>query len=508
MQPSDTAYPRFKSRLTQAELEQFYTPTDEELAFCASVTLSPTTRLGFVVLLKTFQRLGYFVPSNKVPEAVIEHIATVIKRSPDREALRRYDQSEARRKHLAVVRRFLGVKPFSAQGKTLLRATLSEAALTKEDVADIVNVGIEILVCHRYELPAFDTLVREARAGRAATNQALYEQVQCALGKTGAAFLDALFVVGDDSRRVSPWHDLKQDPAKPTVYGMRDLLVRFDQLTALSSYNAVLKTIPIVKVSQWALEGNALDAASMADLAPSKRYAVTLAVIRQRLAIVTDDLCDVFCKQMNRVSRIAGEKLQKYLMDSQGKTDEILRRYALLDTVLNSTASDETQLQEVRQTLAARPDLCEFSRLHTEYGGKNECRFMKPIFANRRPELLRILSKLRFVSTSQDLSFERALTLMLAQRGRHSEWITLQPGTATYLSLSDLAWVPEKWWKLITGEQQREAPTRLHRRQFEVCVCMQMVRELKSADLCVIGADSYSDTRDELVPLDECAQTR
>ena len=508
MQPSDTAYPRFKTRLTQAELEQFYTPTEEELAYCTNVTLSPATRLGFVVLLKTFQRLGYFVRSSEVPEAIIEYIATVIKHRTDREVLRRYDQSEARRKHLAAVRRFLDIKPFSAEGKTLLRATFSEAALTKEDVADIVNVGIEILVRHRYELPAFDTLVREARAGRAAANQALYDQVRSALGKTGATFLDALFVVGDDSRRVSPWHDLKQDTAKPTVHGMRDLLVRFDQLTVLSGYNACLKTIPVVKVSQWALEGNALDAASMADLAPSKRYAVTLAVIRQRLAIVTDDLCEIFCKQMSQVSRIAGEKLQKYLMDSQGKTDEILRRYALLDTVLNSTESDETQLQEVRQTISDRPDLCEFSRLHTEYGGKNECRFMKPIFANRRAELLRILSTLRFVSTSQDLSFERALTLMLAQRGRHSEWITLQSGTSAYLSLSDLAWVPEKWWKLITGEQQREAPTRLNRRQFEVCVCVQMVRELKSADLCVIGANNYSDTRDELVPLDECAKTR
>jgi len=508
MQPSDTAYPRFKTRLTQAELEQFYTPTEEELAYCTNVTLSPATRLGFVVLLKTFQRLGYFVRSSEVPEAIIEYIATVIKHRTDREVLRRYDQSEARRKHLAAVRRFLDIKPFSAEGKTLLRATFSEAALTKEDVADIVNVGIEILVRHRYELPAFDTLVREARAGRAAANQALYDQVHSALGKTGATFLDALFVVGDDSRRVSPWHDLKQDTAKPTVHGMRDLLVRFDQLTVLSGYNACLKTIPVVKVSQWALEGNALDAASMADLAPSKRYAVTLAVIRQRLAIVTDDLCEIFCKQMSQVSRIAGEKLQKYLMDSQGKTDEILRRYALLDTVLNSTESDETQLQEVRQTISDRPDLCEFSRLHTEYGGKNECRFMKPIFANRRAELLRILSTLRFVSTSQDLSFERALTLMLAQRGRHSEWITLKSGTSAYLSLSDLAWVPEKWWKLITGEQQREAPTRLNRRQFEVCVCVQMVRELKSADLCVIGANNYSDTRDELVPLDECAKTR
>ena len=67
---------------------------------------------------------------------------------------------------------------------------------------------------------------------------------------------------------------------------------------------------------------------------------------------------------------------------------------------------------------------------------------------------MRILSKLRFVSTSQDLSFERALALMLAERGRHSEWITLKSGTSAYLSLADLAWVPEKWWKLITGEQQ------------------------------------------------------
>ena len=188
MQPSDTAYPRFKTRLTQAELEQFYTPTDEELAYCANVTLSPTTRLGFVVLLKTFQRLGYFVRSSEVPEAIIEHIATVIKRRTDREGLRRYDQSEARRKHLAAVRRFLDIKPFSAEGKTLLRAAFSEAALTKEDVADIVNVGIEILVRHRYELPAFDTLVREARTGRASANQALYDQIHSALGKTGATF--------------------------------------------------------------------------------------------------------------------------------------------------------------------------------------------------------------------------------------------------------------------------------------------------------------------------------
>ena len=104
MQPSDTAYPRLKTRLTTQELEQFYTPTDEELLFCNKATISSTTRLNFVVLLKTFQRLGYFIMFNEVPDAIVEHISLCINRHhPNRKKLGLYDQSEARRKHLLSI---------------------------------------------------------------------------------------------------------------------------------------------------------------------------------------------------------------------------------------------------------------------------------------------------------------------------------------------------------------------------------------------------------------------
>jgi TnpA family transposase len=508
LQPSDTAYPRFKSRPTDAELQRFYTPTESEQLLCETATRSAAARLGFAVLLKTFQRLGYFVASSEVPAAIVEHIAAALGEPADRHVLGHYDASHARRKHLGAVREFLGVKSFDADAKAVLQQAFNDAALTKEDLADIINVGIEVLVRHRYELPAFDTLMRSARARRAATHQDLFAQVHQALGKTGTAFIDALFVVGDDPRRVSPWNDLKQDTAKPTVHGARELLARHDQLSALAKHNAVLKQIPTVKLGQWALEGQSLDAASMADLAPPKRYALALAVIRRRLARVTDDLCDIFCKQMSQVAHAAEDALQQYLSDNQTKTDEIVRRFASLETVLRSKDPASAQLQAVRRTVTARPDLCEFSRLHAEYGGKNECRFMAKFFKNRRAELLNILGRLQFVSTSQDTSFERALQLMLAHRTRHSDWIALKRGTPAFLSLQDLAWVPEKWWRLITGEAPRQAPARLHRRQFEVCVCAQMVRELKSGDLCVVGADAYSDCRDELVPLAECERTR
>lgn len=102
-----------------------------------------------------------------------------------------------------------------------------------------------------------------------------------------------------------PWNDLKQDAAKPAVDGMRDLLARYDNLTDLPCHTHLLKTIPVVKIKQWALEGNSLDAASMMDMAPPNAAHVALSLIQQRLARVTDDLCDIFCKQMKRVLHCA-----------------------------------------------------------------------------------------------------------------------------------------------------------------------------------------------------------
>lgn len=509
MQASDTAYPRFKSRLSQTELEQSYTPSETELIFCNSMTRSISTRLGFVLLLKTYQRLGYFVTSKQVPNVIIEHIATTVGEPNDWDILEQYDSSQARRKHLSTVRNFLNVRPFGNDGKVLMRQTFSKAALTKEDVIDIVNVGIETLVRHRYELPAFDTLVREARIQRVSANQVLFAKIHDALTDEGRGFIDQLFIVGNDPRRVSPWNDLKRDAAKPTIDGMRDLLARYDSLMALSRHTELLKTVPVIKAKQWALEGNSLDAASMVDMAAAKRYTVALALIRHRLAIVTDDLCDIFCKQMRRIEHTAHDALEKYLKDNQEMTDEILRRFAFLETILSSGQPENEQLHSIRQAVTNRPDLCEFSRLHAEYGGKNPFRFMRHYFKPRRAALLRILSKLRWVSTSQDTGFERSLAFMLEYRQRHNGWFEFKPKSITVLTPNDLAWIPERWWQLVTGETQRNVEaTKINYRQFEACVCWQMVLELKSGDICVIGSDAYSDHRDELVSAEECERTR
>jgi hypothetical protein len=57
----DTAYPRLRSQVSQRELAEIYTPTADELTLARRGAKGAVAQLGFLVLLKTFQRLGYFV---------------------------------------------------------------------------------------------------------------------------------------------------------------------------------------------------------------------------------------------------------------------------------------------------------------------------------------------------------------------------------------------------------------------------------------------------------------
>ncbi len=506
MQPSDTAYPRLKSNFSSTELERWYTPNLEEMALCANMTRIDQTRIGFLILLKTFQRLGYFVASSEVPHTIIEHIARTINQPPNREQLNTYDNSRNRKNHIKLIRHHLEVRAFNDDARTLLAQTLADASLSKDDLADLINIGIETLVKHRFELPVFGVLLREAKKQRTATYQYWFSTLFEQLDDSNRATLDALFIV-EEGQCSSVWNTLKNDAPQSSLAGLRERLKHHAQLSRLAENSWMLCAIPVVKRQQLALEGLSLNAADMMRMEPKKRYAVALTLIQWQLARATDDLCDLFCKQMLKVQHLAEAELENYLSANQDKTDEILRRFAQLDTLLQSQISIEDKIISAKQLVSARLDLCEFSRTHAEQGGKNECRFMWRYFKPRRTQLFSILAVLNFMATHQDKRFERAIAFILHNQRRHADWLSLGMAETDVLSAKDLDWIPEKWWQLVTGESSDKAmPVRVNRRQFEICVCRQLVQELKSADMCVPGSDAYSDYREQLLPADECTK--
>jgi len=70
-----TAYPRFhpNKKLRAKELEADYSLTTAELNYIKENIRGDSLRLGFTVLLKVFQRMGYFPAINTIPETVIKY---------------------------------------------------------------------------------------------------------------------------------------------------------------------------------------------------------------------------------------------------------------------------------------------------------------------------------------------------------------------------------------------------------------------------------------------------
>ena len=74
----ETAYPRIKSDPSPNDLVAVYTPTTEEEAFAEKITRKPAAKLGLLIQMKVFQRLGYFIGVNDTPHRIIEHIAQYV----------------------------------------------------------------------------------------------------------------------------------------------------------------------------------------------------------------------------------------------------------------------------------------------------------------------------------------------------------------------------------------------------------------------------------------------
>ena len=69
-----TAYPRFERDPSASELARLHTPTREEAQLARRATRGEGQPLAFLVVLKSFRRLGYFPKPEEVPEAVVSHL--------------------------------------------------------------------------------------------------------------------------------------------------------------------------------------------------------------------------------------------------------------------------------------------------------------------------------------------------------------------------------------------------------------------------------------------------
>lgn len=492
----ETAYPRFKPDLTQRELEDIYTPTEDEHRFARRIGRAAPSRLYLMLLLKTVQRLGYFPMLAEIPPTIVSFLTKSLGVGPVslRDVLTE-EKSNPRQRFMEAIRAYLKIKPVTKKTDQVIELAATQAAQTKQELADIVNVVIEELIRQRFELPAFGSLNRTAQRVRNQVNERYFRTLTDPLPTTVLAQFDSMLTVSPN-HLTTGWQQLKQEPKKPTNTEVRQYLEHVKWLKSWATELPAIDHISVVKRNQYIHEARALDAADMKATQQTKRYALMVLLFHAQLSKSLDDAVDMFVRKLRKIHTGAQEQLQQYYLEHQKRTEKLVSQ---LRDVLEAFQEGETDQERGKRIAAAIHDepgqLLAECEEHMAYAGNNYLPFMLAPYQTQRPMLLNCLSMLDLESTTADLSLINAIKFILANRQSHKEWLSV---AGAHINLK---WLPEKWRRLVTG--QRSGPVaEVNRKYFELCVLTEAMQELQSGDLYVANSDQYSDYRVQLVDWD------
>nr|WP_254209640.1 Tn3 family transposase [Burkholderia multivorans] len=476
-----------------AELDAF-TPTAAEMRYVRRQVRQESTTVLLMAQMKLLQRLGYFPMLADVPTAIIDHLRVALRAgSLSRAAITRYDQSGARIRHQKLLRDHLSIHPFGGNEIGWLTELAREAAQTKAELPDIVNVLIEELVRRRYELPPLALLQRIATQGRRAVNEAIYRAIDGQLDDALRARLGTLLVTKGGK---SAWEELKREPKKPTTRAVAVFLKHIDDIRALA--DGLLPPPSMLSASkreQLVTEARALDVAELRSLRSNKRYALAVLFIQAQLQKALDDVAEIFIKLMRKFEVYAKTRLQKYRLDHAEAVDGLVGQFRdVLQILQDDEVPERKRLAQIRTALGDPAATLAQCNDHIAYAGNFDLPFMLVPYKTQRSLLFQCLDALPLRSSSQDRAVLIALAWLRGFRAAHREYLLL---TETDLANLPLDWMPEKWARAVFphGRDSRM----LHRRFFELCVFHQIMRELNSGDLFVEASDRYDDYRIHLV---------
>jgi len=485
-------------------------PSIAEKAYVKKHTRTKQNNTCMLILLKCTQRLGHFVFLARIPGSITKYIGKCTGTVVSIDMLKRYDRSRVRNNHMKAIRSLLGIKATGEEARVAAHVAMAAAARTKEDIVDILNVGIEELVRLRYELPAFEHFLRLARHARAETNADIYKSVHSSIPAELQEQLLKILETNPQTKK-TPWNQLRQDPGKVTIKEIKNVVHRLAWIRSLDLPCDPFKSVPYVKIRHMASEARSFDANRVGSITNiPKKIALIAALIKTARARTIDDLCQMMVKKMGKIHYKGKKKLEEYLEENRDKTDRIVSSFKNIhDFVCDDDESDPLKrLNNIRMIFVSQPELIEFTDQHVIYGSKNYFRFLWPLFRNTRAAFFKILNELQLVSTSSDHALIQSVGFARAHQKRRALWVSIASdcpeSEPTYL---DLSWIPDRWWFLVTGEKRRrKVPEKVNRRQFEICLFSEIVRELRSADLCVKDSDAFNDFREQFVSTEELVE--
>lgn len=494
---TETAYPQLREEVPEKDLLALFTPSQKERQFVADAYRRATTQALITMQLKVLQRLGYFPMAADIPSVIVRHICkhfgVPVFGARD---LKAYDESGSKSIHHRLLREYAGLKVLGADGSEWLDEQAIKAAQTKQELPDIINVLLEELLHHRFELPGFVTLSRAAARARSRVNDSLQQAIASRLDEHQRERIDSLFRTRSGK---SQWEQLKREPKQPSVREVASYLTHIEAVRKLADALPKGNEMPVSKRTQFVLEARALNVREMAALKPVKRYALAVLLIHAQLQKAVDDVAEIFIRSVRNMHNLARERLKEYQLEHVAQGEALIAQFRDVLTAFEEDGSDPARVERMRKILDEEPSIwIERCDEHMAFAGNNYYPFMLQQYRSKRALLFQCLDAMQLKSSSPDESLLKTVAWMMQFRSSHKEFVRADAG----LEAVELSWLSERRWRnLIEGVGPNEGL--LHRKYLELCVFSHVMEELKSGDLYVQNSDQFDDYRDHLVGWDE-----
>ena len=201
-----------------------------------------------MILLKVFQKLGYFPAPQQIPGAIITHIRGVMKLPED---LVPDITPRTLYKYHAAIRTHLKINGDGKQIRHIARKAVSDVAMIMDDPADLINVAIETLVAKNCELPAFSTLDILVGRVRKVVHGRVFQTILSRLTQSDQALLERL-LDRNTAEYFTEFNRLREAPKSATLTHLDEWVERLTWVLSLGNMERLVDGLPATKITHFA----------------------------------------------------------------------------------------------------------------------------------------------------------------------------------------------------------------------------------------------------------------
>lgn len=488
-----TAYPRFSKhkKLTDKILQTIYTPSQEEILLAEKHTKDSNNKLKFLFLLKSFQKLGYFLPIKEIPKQIKTHIAECLLLPENSEI--DYSNKATFHSHKQIIRTFLMINSFDQNARELAHNIGMDRAYRINNLPDIVNGIIEELIYNRYELPAFSTLCKIAGNCRITANNNVFKKISDQISVNIKQSLEELIKVTTNNK--SGYNAIKQLPRKPSINNLSDFTAQHDWALSFGTFDKYLFGITKSKTAELVKEAKLIDVNGLKDLNLEKRISLIVCLLYDAQITGVDNLIKMVCKIINNAHKQAKRKLEQLRLENKWKMVEVIELLSeMLDLI--ATNDEEKLLEHLKEKVDSKGSIQDLKDLCAQMiaFAKQDHLFLvsQCISKKARNACFSVLRKLELNSATSDIKTIAAINFMLT-KANHKE-------TKLNVENLDLSFISDQWQKVIFTKEKDQ----VIKEHFEACILSEVANEFRAGDLITKNSELFSGYKSQLLSKEDC----